>query len=188
MQPRSVGSYARTNASTALWQNSTMSPRTIARAFVTVFVVCGLPGAGTTAYAQGAAHAAEVAQIMKADADFAQGVAQKNRERFLSFLADATTFNGGTAAELHGRDAVMESWGDFFAPDGPTLSWTPTKGEVIGAGDLGYTTGRSLFQSKGPTGAVTERRGEYLTVWRKQADGSWKVVFDTGSTLPPAAR
>ena len=31
-----------------------------------------------------------------------------------------------------------------------------------------------------------ERRGEYLTVWRKQRDGSWKVIFDTGSTLPPS--
>ena len=162
-----------------------MSTRTIALTLVTAFVVFGLLDAGTTAYAQGAAHVAETAQIMKADADFAQSVAQKNRERFLSFIADVTTFNGGTAAELHGRDAVMKGWADFFAPDGPTLSWTPTRGEVVGSGDLGYTTGRSLFRSNEPTGAGTERRGEYLTVWRKQADGSWKVVFDTGSTLPP---
>ena len=165
-----------------------MHTQPIARLVGTSLMVCGLLGAGTTAYAQGAAHVAEAAQIMKADADFAQSVAEKNRERFLSFLADATTFNGGTAAELHGRDAVMKDWADFFAPEGPTLSWTPTKGEVVGAGDLGYTTGRSLFRAKGPTGAVTERRGEYLTVWRKQADGSWTVVFDTGSTLSPAVR
>jgi len=80
----------------------------------------------------------------------------------------------------------MKDWSDFFDPNGPTLSWTPTKGEVIGAGDLGYTTGRSLLRITGTDGKVTERRGEYLTVWRHQPDGSWKVVFDTGSTLPPA--
>ena len=78
----------------------------------------------------------------------------------------------------------MTAWSDFFTPDGPTLTWTPIKGEVIGAGDVGYTTGRSLFRQKSADGKVTERRGQYLTVWRKQADGSWKVVFDTGSTLP----
>jgi ketosteroid isomerase-like protein len=71
-------------------------------------------------------------------------------------------------------------------PDGPSLSWTPTRGEVVGAGDLGYTTGRSVFRGKGSNGVVTERKGEYLTVWRKQRDGTWKVIFDTGSTLPPA--
>jgi ketosteroid isomerase-like protein len=136
--------------------------------------------------AQAPGHASETAQIMKADADFAQAVADKNRERFLSFLADVTTFNGGSQTELHGRDAVIKDWSDFFAPDGPTLSWTPTHGEVVGAGDLGYTTGRSLFRGKGPDGKMVERRGEYLTVWRKQRDGSWKVIFDTGSTLPPS--
>ena len=123
-------------------------------------------------------------QIVKADADFAKSVADRNRERFLSFVADATTFNGGTAAELHGRDAVMTDWEDFFKADGPTLTWVPTKGEVLGAGDLGYTTGRSVFRRKGADGKIVERRGQYLTVWRKQPDGSWKVVFDTGSTLP----
>lgn len=123
-------------------------------------------------------------QIVKSDAAFAQSVADKNREKFLSFIADATSFNGGTANELRGRDAVMKAWEDFFAPDGPTLTWTPIKGEVIGAGDVGYTTGRSVYRQKDANGKVVERRGQYLTVWRKQGDGSWKVVFDTGSTLP----
>ena len=122
---------------------------------------------------------------MKADADFAESVAQRNRERFLTFLADATTFNGGTPGEIHGRDTVMKEWADFFDPSGPTLTWAPTKAEVIGAGDLGYTTGRSIFRGRGADGTIQERHGEYLTVWRRQRDGSWKVVFDTGSTLPP---
>ena len=39
---------------------------------------------------------------------FAQSVADKNREKFLSFIAESTTFNGGTPNEIHGRDAVME--------------------------------------------------------------------------------
>jgi ketosteroid isomerase-like protein len=123
-------------------------------------------------------------QIVKSDAAFAQSVADKNREKFLTFIAEVTTFNGGTPNELRGRDAVMKGWEDFFAPDGPTLTWAPIKGEVFGAGDFGYTTGRSVFRQKGADGKVTERRGQYLTVWRKQVDGAWKVVFDTGSNLP----
>lgn len=125
---------------------------------------------------------------MKADADFAQSVAQRNRERFLSFLADVTTFGGGAPDELRGRDAVMKGWSDFFEPNGPTLAWTPTRGDVIGAGDVGYTTGTALLKGRRPDGTPVERRSEYLTVWKKQTDGSWKVIFDTGSTLPASAR
>lgn len=163
-----------------------MHTKTIVRGVGPWVAVCLLVALPRLAWAQSDAHSAETAQIMKADADFAQSVAQRNREQFLSFIADVTTFNGGSASELHGRDAVMKEWADFFDPNGPTLSWTPSRGDVVGAGDLGYTTGRSLVRAKGPTGVVTERRGEYLTVWRKQRDGSWKVVFDTGSTLPAA--
>ncbi len=132
-------------------------------------------------------HAAEAAAIMKADTAFAASVAARDRTRFLSFIADVTTFNGGTAGETHGRDAVMKEWSDFFDPAGPTLSWVPTKAEVVGGGDLGYSTGRSLLKGKDANGAPIERRSEYLTVWRRQKDGSWRVVFDTGSALPAAA-
>jgi ketosteroid isomerase-like protein len=149
-------------------------------------LTCGLLAVSTPAHAQASVqYAAEAAQILKADADFAQSVAERSRERFLSFIADVTTFNGGTPAELHGREAVMKEWADFFDPNGPALWWIPTRGEVVGAGDLGYTTGRSVLRVKGTDGAVTERSGEYLTVWRRQRDGAWKVIFDTGSTLPP---
>lgn len=162
-----------------------MSPvRSVRLLTGSVLLLVGLVSASPVSAQQGR-YAADTAAILRADADFAQSVAQRNRERFLGFLADVTTFNGGTPNEVRGRDAVWTDWADFFAPDGPTLSWTPTHGEVVGAGDLGYTTGTAVFRTKGPNGAPVERHSEYLTVWRKQKDGSWKVIFDTGSTLPP---
>src|SRR5205823_2159477 len=124
---------------------------------------------------------AAAAQIVKADTEFAKSVAERNRERFLSFIADVTTFSGGTANELRGKDAVWNAWADFFAPGGPTLTWAPSKGEVIGAGEIGYTTGQAVLRAPGPDGKITERHTQYITVWKKQGDGSWKVVFDTGS-------
>jgi ketosteroid isomerase-like protein len=139
---------------------------------------------GSRLAAQASNREAAAAEIVRADAAFAQSVAKKDRQAFLSFLADAVTFNGGTPGEVHGREAVMKDWADFFEPNGPTLEWTPIKGEVVGAGDVGYTTGRSTFRRKSGDGTVIERRGQYITVWRRQPDGGWKVVFDTGSTLP----
>ncbi len=126
------------------------------------------------------------AQILAADAAFAQSVADRDRTRFLSFLSDVPIFNGGTPGEVHGRDAVLRAWNQFFEPGGPTLRWTPSAGQVIGAGDLGFTTGQSVLRDTDASGRAVERRGEYLTVWRRQPDGSWKVVYDTGSTLPAA--
>jgi ketosteroid isomerase-like protein len=55
---------------------------------------------------------------------------------------------------------------------------------VIGAGDIGYTTEHAVMRTGGADGRTTERHTQYITVWKKQADGSWKVIFDIGSTPP----
>ncbi len=79
----------------------------------------------------------------------------------------------------------MQDWADFFAPGrADAVVGADLHGEVIGASDLGYTVGNSVFRAKNAAGVLTERHGSYLTVWRKQRDGRWQVVFDTGSTLP----
>jgi len=122
--------------------------------------------------------------IMAADRNFNQAVADRDMNRFLAIVAETATFNGGTAQEIHGRDAVGKAWAPFFRVDGPRLTWKPTKAEVLVGGDVGYTVGTWERQPPAGSGQTNITRGNYLTVWRKQDDGSWKVVFDTGSTQP----
>jgi ketosteroid isomerase-like protein len=70
------------------------------------------------------------------------------------------------------------------APDAPgLLSWDPVVAAVSAAGDLGYTTGPWEYRQD-PDGAVLSH-GNYFTVWRKQADGTWKAVIDHGISNPP---
>ena len=120
--------------------------------------------------------------MLQADRDFNQAMADRDLNRFLSFVAEDATFD---SAEGRGRDAVAKAWAPFFAPDGPTISWTPTKAEALVAGDVGYTVGTWERHTKGTAGQLLVRRGQYLTVWRKQKDGTWQAAFDTGSTAPP---
>jgi ketosteroid isomerase-like protein len=99
--------------------------------------------------------------------------------RFLSFVADDAAFD---SADGRGRDAVRKAWTAFFEPGGPALRWTPTRTEALVAGDVGYTIGTWERHAKDARGNDVVRRGQYLTVWRKQKDGAWRAEFDTGST------
>jgi ketosteroid isomerase-like protein len=83
---------------------------------------------------------------------------------------------------------VRKAWAPFFEADGPTISWMPTKAESLVAGDVGYTVGTWERHTKDARGREVVRRGQYLTVWRKQKDGAWRAAFDTGSTSPEGAR
>ena len=119
------------------------------------------------------------AAMLKADRDFNKAVADRDMSRFLSLVAEDATFNAS-----RGREAVGKAWAPFFSADGPRLSWAPTKAESLVAGDVGYTVGTWERRTPAPDGTVKVTHGQYLTVWRKQKDGSWQAAFDTGSTAP----
>ena len=64
------------------------------------------------------------------------------------------------------------------------LSWAAEKAEVSQSGELGYTWGKWQFKSTTAAGTDTTEYGVYATVWRKQADGSWKAILDQGNNTP----
>jgi ketosteroid isomerase-like protein len=66
------------------------------------------------------------------------------------------------------------------------LHWEPSLADVSRAGDMGYTTGPLLVTDLSPQNRPA-RHGVYFSVWKKQADGSWKVVIDAGIRTPTAA-
>jgi ketosteroid isomerase-like protein len=151
------------------------------KGLVLLLVACQLMLAGAgIAQTTNARQAAEAA-MLKADRDFNQAMAEHDLKRFLSFVAPDAVFD---SAEGRGRDAVAKAWAPFFAPNGPTISWSPAKAEALVAGDVGYSIGTWERHSKDAAGQAVVRRGQYLTVWRKQKDGSWAAAFDTGSTAP----
>ena len=132
--------------------------------------------------AQSADMKAAAAAIMQADRDFNQSVTTRDKKKFLSLISETAVFVG--SGPMHGHDEILKGWGAFFDPNGPTLTWEPTSAQVLVGGDVGVTVGSWIRRTKAPDGRMTEARGQYVTTWQKQKDGSWKVVYDIGSTAP----
>lgn len=65
-----------------------------------------------------------------------------------------------------------------------SLTWHPVFAAVAGSRDLGYTIGEYTVTARGPTGAAVQRFGKYLTVWKRQSNGTWKFVVDGGNGSP----
>ena len=138
-----------------------------------VLVALGVPPAA----AQPAARRDAEAAMLKADRGFNQAMADRNVKKFLSYVAEDATFNTD-----RGREAVGKAWAPFFAADGPKISWAPTKAEALVGGDIGYTVGTWERRTKAADGTIKTTKGQYLTVWKKQQDGSWQATYDNGST------
>ncbi|MGH7983124.1 MAG: YybH family protein, partial [Candidatus Udaeobacter sp.] len=77
------------------------------------------------------------------------------------------------------------TWKDLLASPGVAISWKTAKVEVARSGDLAYTTGTYELTMNDASGKPINDRGKYVEVWKKQADGKWKVVADIwNSDLP----
>jgi len=118
--------------------------------------------------------------LFQLEAEFAQAVAQRGRAAFVTYFAD-----DGVELEEGGGIATREDLRKEPAwPDGATLAWVPVRGDMAGSGDLGYTYGNYVFTTKDKEGKAISHYGKYMSVWKKQKDGSWKVVVDMGNTSP----
>jgi ketosteroid isomerase-like protein len=65
-----------------------------------------------------------------------------------------------------------------------SISWVPRDARVAASGDLGFTVGDAVVTSLGPTGAASQSFTKYLTVWRKDLDGAWRVVVTGANDRP----
>ena len=132
----------------------------------------------------GVAPAADTqAALMKADADFDAQVAAGGIESWVAnFAEDGIMFRAGSIVQ--GKSAIRELMGPVFATPGTSLRWKPVAADVAASGDLGYTYGTYESTSPGADGKPVVRTGMYVTIWKKQPDGSWKVVVDLGSANP----
>jgi len=114
-------------------------------------------------------------EVRAAETAFAKSMADRNLAAFTALLAEDTVFWGGKGV-LRGKGAVAADWKRFFDGAAAPFSWSPAEVEVLTSGDLGYTSG-PVLDPKG------NRIGTFNSVWQRQADGSWKIVFDKG--CPP---
>ena len=136
-----------------------------------VFLVCVATSFGSTAVAgqpQDPAVEVEAREIA-----FAQTMADRDLQAFLTFVSpEAIFFNGNEP--LRGRDAVAEAWAPFFKDAAAPFSWLPDVVEVLDSGHLALSSGPVY-------GATGEEVGRFNSIWRQEADGQWRVVFDKGS-------
>jgi ketosteroid isomerase-like protein len=120
-------------------------------------------------------------QVRDAENGFAATMAKRDYQAFASFIADDAVFFDRENTAFRGKQAVVDSWkGLYEKPEAP-FSWRSESVEVSDSGTLAHSSG-PVINRKG------ERVGTFNSVWRRESDGSWKVVFDKGCDVCNCAK
>ncbi|HVS23955.1 MAG TPA: DUF4440 domain-containing protein [Gammaproteobacteria bacterium] len=104
-------------------------------------------------------------------------------QKFASFYAADASFYPAGSPVVKGRDAILAVYKELSSAPGFAVSWTVASSQIAAAGDIAYLTG--AYELKLAGGG---EKGKYVTVWKKQADGGWKVtndIFNADAAPPP---
>lgn len=147
----------------------------------------GLPGGQQTAPNPLTDPTAKPGKVLLFDleARFAKDTLERGGAGFASWFAPDGVALGNGKAPVIGQVAISKSAN--WSPNDYQLTWTPTDAQMGPSGDMGYTWGHFEGRSKDSSGNSVLTSGRYMTIWRKEADGSWKVVLDAGANEPAGA-
>jgi ketosteroid isomerase-like protein len=114
-------------------------------------------------------------QVADAERAFAATMKARDHAAFKSFVSDEAVFMSKSGS-LRGKDAVAKAWRPYYDKPEAPFSWEPDEIEVVESGTLAYSGG-PVYD---PGGKVV---GRFNSIWRLEAPGTWKVIFDRGSEV-----
>lgn len=111
-------------------------------------------------------------QVADAERGFARSMAERDFAAFQRFVADDAVFYSGPTP-LRGKQAVAAAWKRFYEKSDAPFSWAPEKVAVLESGTLAISSG----PVRDPAG---KHFTTYSSIWRLEAPGVWRIVFDKG--------
>jgi ketosteroid isomerase-like protein len=129
--------------------------------------------------------AAAVQAVKDASAAALKAAQTLDANGMVSYYSDDATVMPPNAPAITDRASEQKAWAAMLVP-GAKISWTPNKVESAASGEIVYEEGTYAVTVPGADGKWVDDKGKYLSVWKKQADGSWKEEEDMWSSDLPA--
>lgn len=119
-----------------------------------------------------------IKEIEAAERDFQKMSEEKGiMEAFSYYAADDAVIKRENDSLVKGKNGIRNYYAAPFYKQA-SVTWSPDFTDASEQGDMGYTYGKYLWRAKDSSGKVTEFKGVFHTVWKRQPDGAWKFVWD----------
>jgi ketosteroid isomerase-like protein len=116
-------------------------------------------------------------EILQTERDFESMAGSKGIPEAFSYYADSSACLNRGGIIVHGKDSIRI----FYSAPGykeVQLEWDPDFVEVSASADLGYTYGNYTSTIRDSAGRMIRSEGVFHTVWKRQAGGEWRYVWD----------
>ena len=120
----------------------------------------------------------EKQNVLNTDVEFSNFSEREGMKKaFLTFSDDEAVLLRSNSMPIEGKENIDKSF-TKLNDSAFILTWKPLNGFISESADLAYTYGTYTLTDKNDT---SETKGTYLSIWKKQENGTWKWVLDTGN-------
>lgn len=121
---------------------------------------------------------AEGKHLMQISKDWSDAAVSRDIEKTLAYWSDDAILISAGQPTLKGKDDIRKMVEGSINDPNFSISWEPISAEISESGDMGYLMEKSQITMTDSTGTANVMHFEGVTIWKKQADGSWKNVVD----------
>jgi uncharacterized protein (TIGR02246 family) len=121
---------------------------------------------------------ADTKAVKDLETAWSRDAATKNPATFASYYSEDASLLLPGAPMITGREAILNALKPMMSDPNFALQFSSTKAEASKGGDLVYTLGTYTMTVTGPDKKPATDKGKFATIFKKQADASWKVVAD----------
>ena len=125
--------------------------------------------------------AADEAAIRAKDGTFEQGVAAKDVDKILDLYEDGAVLFAPKAPATIGKPGIRTAFQGLLGAPGIKMVFKTTTIDVSRSGDLAMQRATFQIETTDKDGKPSTETGQGVVVWRKQSDGSWKIIADTNA-------
>jgi len=120
------------------------------------------------------------------DAQWSAAAGAKDVDKTVSYYAADAIVMPPNASRAMTKETIRSAWKEMLTSPGAAITWKATKVEVAKAGDLAYVSGTYEQLMTDASGNQAKDRGKYVEIFKKQTDGTWKVIVDIWNSDLPA--
>jgi len=128
---------------------------------------------------------AEGEELMRLSREWSALAATGNMDTVLTFWAEDAVMMAPGLPPLEGKAAIRDYVEGAANIPGFQISWEPLTVHVAASGDMAYMIERNVTTLNDSLGNPVTMHGKVVTVWKKEADGSWRNVVDMWNETPP---
>ncbi len=133
-------------------------------------------------------HEADIQALKDNEAQWNKDFEAKDADKLVAHYSDDAVVMSPAMAPANGKEAIHSMLKAMVADSALSLKFQAARVEVAKSGDMAYTQGSYTLTMTDPaTKKLINDNGSYVTVYKKQADGSWKAVSDIASSAVPPA-